>query len=464
MFAKLGQPLFNAPLPNGWADDAAEWSGPDQMLRRIDWAYGFAARLGGSGEPMQLADTSLGPLLRPATAEQIRRAGIAAGRDDLAADLPRIPEALTAMLTRRTTLLGLSAAAMLGRTTLALAAAPTERRFVVVILRGALDGMAAVVPYGDPNLRGLRGPLAPPDPGQEGGLLDLGGFYGLHPVARRAARDVRGGRTRPGPCGCRPVPDAQPFRGPGLSRKRRRPCPDQRLAEPRRAGAAWTRSMRARRSRSGSRCHCCCGDRPRSAPGRRHPSATPTPTSMPASPPLHAADPVTGPAIVQGLRERGFAAEVLADPDGSAPRGGGFLTLATAAGRFLRAPDGPRIAALEIGGWDTHIDQARRLSQALRQLDDGLVALKDCARRRLGQTAVLVMTEFGRTARPNGTAGTDHGTGTVAFVLGGAVAGGTVRGTWPGLGVRQAARQSRPAADHRPALARQGAARRPSRP
>jgi uncharacterized protein (DUF1800 family) len=75
VFAKLGQPLFNAPLPNGWADVAPEWSGPDQMLRRIDWAYGLADRLGGSAEPMQLADASLGPLLRPATAEQIRRAG-----------------------------------------------------------------------------------------------------------------------------------------------------------------------------------------------------------------------------------------------------------------------------------------------------------------------------------------------------------------------------------------------------
>ncbi len=84
-------------------------------------------------------------------------------------------------LTRRSALLGLTAAVTLGRASLAVAAAPGEKRFVVVILRGALDGMAAVVPYGDPGLATLRAELVPAGPGQPNGLLDLGGFYGLHP-------------------------------------------------------------------------------------------------------------------------------------------------------------------------------------------------------------------------------------------------------------------------------------------
>ncbi len=88
---------------------------------------------------------------------------------------------MTPRLTRRTTLLGLTAAATLGPASLALASAATDRRFVVVILRGALDGMAAVVPYGDPDLRGLRMELVGAPPGSEGGVLDLGSFYGLHP-------------------------------------------------------------------------------------------------------------------------------------------------------------------------------------------------------------------------------------------------------------------------------------------
>ena len=89
-------------------------------------------------------------------------------------------------LPRRATLLGLTSLITLGRVSLAVAAAPTERRFVVVILRGAMDGLAAVVPYGDPGLAALRPELLPPMPGQDNGLLDLGGTFGLHPAMARS--------------------------------------------------------------------------------------------------------------------------------------------------------------------------------------------------------------------------------------------------------------------------------------
>ena len=125
---------------------------------------------------------------------------------------------------------------------------------------------------------------------------------------------------------------------------------------------------------------------------------------------------------------------------------------------------GPRIAALEIGGWDTHTAQPQRLAGVLRQLDTGLAALKTGLGEAWRQTAVLTMTEFGRTVRMNGTRGTDHGTGTVAFVLGGAVAGGRVVADWPGLGSGQAVGESRPATDVRPAIGRQGIAGATSRP
>ncbi|MGI4809711.1 MAG: DUF1501 domain-containing protein, partial [Janthinobacterium lividum] len=85
-------------------------------------------------------------------------------------------------ISRRSALLGLTAAWSIGPASLALAAAPTDKRLVVVILRGALDGMAAVVPYGDADLVRLRPGLVPPQPGQPGGVFDLGGFYGLHPA------------------------------------------------------------------------------------------------------------------------------------------------------------------------------------------------------------------------------------------------------------------------------------------
>ncbi len=112
---------------------------------------------------------------------------------------------------------------------------------------------------------------------------------------------------------------------------------------------------------------------------------------------------------------------------------GAFPSLARTAGRLLAAPDGPRIAALEVGGWDTHAGQMRRLDGPLPQLDAGVLALKEGLGDAWRDSVVLVMTEFGRTVRINGTGGTDHGTGTVAFLAGGAVRGGRVGGTWPGL-------------------------------
>jgi len=148
---------------------------------------------------------------------------------------------------------------------------------------------------------------------------------------------------------------------------------------------------------------------------------------------LHQADPVTGPAIIEGLRERGFSESVLAG-NAQAPKRNAFPALAGAAGKLLADPEGPRIAALELGGWDTHAGQNFRLPTVLRELDDGLVALKAGLGPAWRRTAVLVMTEFGRTVAVNGTRGTDHGTGGVAFLAGGAVAGGRVLATWPGLG------------------------------
>jgi uncharacterized protein (DUF1501 family) len=151
---------------------------------------------------------------------------------------------------------------------------------------------------------------------------------------------------------------------------------------------------------------------------------------------LNRHDSVTGPAITEGLRARGFSGAVLAADDAQPPGSNryAFPALARAAGEMLRADDGPRIAAMEIGGWDTHVAQVPRLARVLQDLDAGLAGLKDGLGLAWKQTAVLVMTEFGRTVRVNGTRGTDHGTASIALVLGGAVAGGRVLADWPGLG------------------------------
>ena len=103
------------------------------------------------------------------------------------------------------------------------------------------------------------------------------------------------------------------------------------------------------------------------------------------------------------------------------------------AARFLAQPQGPRIAMLETNGWDTHSAQAPRMANQLKALDAMLAALKQGLGAAWTQTTVLVATEFGRTVAANGTGGTDHGTASVAMLLGGAVQGGRVLGDWPGL-------------------------------
>jgi uncharacterized protein (DUF1501 family) len=118
---------------------------------------------------------------------------------------------------------------------------------------------------------------------------------------------------------------------------------------------------------------------------------------------------------------------------------------------LLAADGGPRIAAFQLEGWDTHGNQVAGLKTPLGGLDDGLLALKTALGPSWRQTTVLVITEFGRTAAMNGTRGTDHGTATAAFLLGGDVAGGRVLATWPGLGASQLfqARDLAPTADVR---------------
>jgi uncharacterized protein (DUF1501 family) len=332
---------------------------------------------------------------------------------------------------RRVALLGLATSVSLGRASLALASAPTDRRLVVVILRGALDGMAAVVPYGDAALVGLRGEIVPPAPGQPDGVLDLGGFFGLHPALAGLhdmyqANEVVAVHAVAGPYRVRSHFEAQDCLESGAGYRMTSgwlnravaglpPRPDvEALA----VGVSVPLLLRGPAT---------------VASWAPHGFAQPAPDLYAAIAALNASDTVTGPAIAEGLRARGFSASVLTGDTPQADKNA-FPALASAAGALLRAADGPRIAALEIGGWDTHAAQANRLTGPLRQLDAGLVALKTALGPEWARTAVLVMTEFGRTARVNGTKGTDHGTGSVAFVLGGAVAGGRVAATWPGLG------------------------------
>ncbi len=346
------------------------------------------------------------------------------------------------MIRRRTALLGLAAGWVLGRSSLAFAGAPggpDDPRFVVIILRGALDGLAAVTPYGDADLRTYRRDLVLPEPGQEGGLLDLGGFYGLHPSLRTLHALYGEGQVLPvhavaGHYRSRSHFEAQDYLESGA---------DDRL------NSGWlNRAVSVLQGKA---------NRPDGyglAMGLTVPlllrgaarvgSYAPAGSQHPGDDlysqiaALNASDPVTGPAFRNGLKARGFseaagAGTGMPSPADRSRKPDAFTRLSAAAGQMLAQPRGPRVAALEIGGWDTHAGQAGRLAGPLAQLDRGIGALRQNLGENWKRTVVLALTEFGRTVRMNGTGGTDHGTGTVTFLAGGAVAGGKVDGTWPGL-------------------------------
>jgi uncharacterized protein (DUF1501 family) len=340
------------------------------------------------------------------------------------------------MLTRRHALLGLTAAATAGGMSVAVAAAPGEKRFVVILLRGAMDGMSAVQPYGDPAFAGLRGKLALPGPGHRDGgqpdaLLDLGGMFGLHPAMPALHAMYRGGEALlvhavAGGYRSRSHFEAQDFLESGA---------DERLS------SGWL-------NRAVACMPAIPGREVALSIGLSAPLLLRGPAPVEAWAPEHAAqpdadlyarltavcayDPVIGPALAEGIKQRGLSATALAGGSDLA-HDRSFAALAGAAGRLLAAPGGPRVAALEIGGWDTHTGQDRRLAIQLKQLDDGLAALRQGLGEAWRDTIILAVTEFGRTARINGTGGTDHGTAGAAFVLGGAAAGGRIVADWPGL-------------------------------
>ncbi len=335
---------------------------------------------------------------------------------------------------RRTALLGLAAALTLPRARVAFADAPGEARFAVVLLRGGLDGLFAVQPYGEADFRELRGALALPEPGQEGGLLDLGGRFGLHPRltqihAMYAANEALPVHAVAGNWRSRSHFMAQDLLEAGADHLMSSGWLNRALsALPARAGAQPTGLS------VGTDLPLMMRGPTRVGTYAPRGGGTPAPDLLARIAELNAGDPVSGPAITEGLQARGYAVTALGAEAAARPQpGGAFRALAIAAGRLLAQPDGPRVAAFELNGWDTHSAQVNRLNAPLFQLDEGLGALKEALGEHWRRTAVLVVTEFGRTVRVNGTGGTDHGTGGVAFVLGGAVAGGKVGGDWPGL-------------------------------
>jgi uncharacterized protein (DUF1501 family) len=335
---------------------------------------------------------------------------------------------------------------------LAFANAPTDARFVFVLLRGALDGLSAVPPIGDPDYAALRGQIALAKSGVDA-ALPLDGTFGLHPALKFLQASYAAKELAVLHAVASPYRERSHFDGQNVLE-----CGGIR---PHDIQSGWIN--RALGAMPG---HVRQGG---VALGANVPLAMRGPVEVASWSPtrlnaldddtlaritdLYAADPLLSRRLAEALQSDAIANEAqeavdaepaatmpgsVVDRDAKARRNSSarYTEAARAAAGFLRRDDGPRVAMFDTTGWDTHANEGAaqgQLALRLRGLDLALQALRDSLGPVWRDTVVMVATEFGRTAAINGTRGTDHGTATSVFLLGGAVTGGRVLADWPGL-------------------------------
>ena len=325
-----------------------------------------------------------------------------------------------------------------------------DPRFLTIVLRGALDGLAAVAPVGDPDWVRLRGDKALLLDGANP-ALKLDGFFALNPAMPELHRLYRAGQATIVHAAATPYRERSHFDGQDVL--------ESGFTKPGATDTGWLNRALAALEPGG---RVATNKRQAFAVGPVTPlivrGAAPVMSWTPARLPPATDDTLmrlaelyrhTDPPLARVLEERMGLAEIakaggvsMAPEKGKPQQGPGaqvrayFAEAAGAAAKFMARPDGPRVGALAFDGWDTHQDEGAvggRLALLLAALDGALAAIE----REMGpawrEAVVTVVTEFGRTARINGTEGTDHGTATVALLAGGALKGGRVIADWPGL-------------------------------
>ena len=304
-------------------------------------------------------------------------------------------------------------------------------RLVVVILRGALDGLAAVPPWADPHYADLHRELAIAAPGLEGGALPLDGTFGLHPSFAFLHERYLSGEAVVFHAVASPYRDRSHFDGQNVL--------ENGLAAPLGTADGWLNRALAALPASAKGAVAISQNVPLILRGEvpvisKSPQATPDVDEdlLARLADLYSQDDWFSARLSEGVQTEKLGV------GGAKPAPGTdrIVGVARMAAALMRSDGGPEVAVIEASGWDTHANQGGAkgtLAQRLAGLDRALHALADDLGPLWPQTAVLAVTEFGRTAAMNGTRGTDHGTGGCAFLAGGAVRGGRVIADWPGL-------------------------------
>jgi uncharacterized protein (DUF1501 family) len=324
---------------------------------------------------------------------------------------------------------------------------PAAKKFVFVICRGGMDGLTVAPPVGDPDYAGLRGQIAL---GAE--ALKLDGTFALHPALAATHALAQAGQARIVPAVATPDRARSHFEAQDVL--------ETGAAQVYAASSGWLN--RTLESFSKARKVSALSVGPTAplvlrgsapyaswSPGKVVDGSARLPTLLQD---LYKSDPLLGPALARGLETEAMAQQAMtglgatpAAMTAPPPAGGrGLQQQGQAAARqlgatlagFMREPGGPQIAALSLDGFDTHAGEGAasgQLAARLAYLDAVLDGLHTGLGPEWTNTVVLVATEFGRTARVNGTGGTDHGTASTALLLGGALKPGGVVGDWPTL-------------------------------
>ncbi|MDA0241243.1 MAG: DUF1501 domain-containing protein [Proteobacteria bacterium] len=360
------------------------------------------------------------------------------------------------MLTRRHILQAMGAAMIVGGTNpvrLAFGAAPTENRLAFAILRGGLDGLHALPPHGDRQYYSHRPAIAVPAPGKESGALDLDGYFGLHPSLAPLMDLYRDKQLLMIPAATTSYRQRSHFDGQNVL--------ENGMGKPSGGSDGWLNRALAKLNDGDRRMGLSVGHAIPLLMRGEASVQTWAPSRLPKAGDdfmqrlayAYQGDDLFSMALRQGRESQQGMPDAMADMSSQQPGGRRQQTklLAESAGRLLSEPTGPRIAVLEIGGWDTHAGQVNRLQNLLGELSESLIAFKGALGPAWESTTVIVVSEFGRTVAQNGTNGTDHGTGGIAMLLGGAVRGGRIGGDWPGLSDRALLdnRDVRPTTDYR---------------
>jgi len=359
-------------------------------------------------------------------------------------------------ITRRVFIKG-SGVAMLGYSALpgflqrAVAATPTGGKKILIVLfqRGAMDGLNAVIPFGENNYYRLRPSIAIPRPrnGSKEAALDLDGFFGVHPSLEPLVPLFKDGQlaivhAAGSPDVTRSHFDAQDFMEAGT--------PGVKSTED-----GWLNRYLQHTPEEGAtpfRAVAMGQNLPRTLQGVAPALALPDVRQfqvMSQAPMAQGGfEAIYAQTVDKALRGTGTetfeAIDMLkkSNPARLAPENGArypngrFSQSLQQIAQLIKSDIGLEVAFLDSGGWDHHVNEGAvqgQIANLLRELGGGLAAFHQDMGDRMADTTVVTMSEFGRTAQENGNRGTDHGHANCMFVLGGGVAGGKVYGKWPGL-------------------------------